>query len=203
MNQKDRDSKGQLILPASQDVKWEEIKLLESGEFTEEQLERALIVVPELISPEPFICGRQLPTDSGPIDLFGFGGMSLQNHTASIQSAKFPNVYELKAGRIRRDALIQVLDYSMRLEDMTAEDLAWHIVRNAGKPGAGIARIWKPEVILKAVEEAWTYGRIVWKVVIGTTYDSHVGSMASRLDIKLYTVGELCAGYRERFSRAK
>lgn len=52
------------------------------------------------------------------------------------------------------------------------------------------------------IKEAWSYGKIIWKVVVGTSYDPHIELMANRLEIKLYTVSELCAGYRERVSEA-
>lgn len=147
MPPEEQNSEELLTLPASYEVKMREVEVLESGRFSEEELERALIIVPELFDPDPFFCGRQLPTDSGPIDLFGFVGIELPSLSFRISKTVFPTVYELKKGKIQRNALIQALDYSMRLEAMTAEDLAWHIVRNSGKPGSGTDRIWKPQVI--------------------------------------------------------
>ena len=189
-------------MPASDEVKMEIVRELESGNFSEEQLEVALVIVPELLDPAPFFFGRQLPTDSGPIDLFGFGGANLPTLARPIRECKFPTVFELKADRIRRDALVQVFDYSTRLQDMTTEDIAWHITRHSGKPGSGMGRIWNPEGLRTMLEEAWSFGRIIWKVVIGTSYDPHIEKMASLMEVKLYTVGELCAGYRERLAES-
>ena len=198
MAQQDGNSEQELILPASDEVKMEIVKELESGNFDEARLERALVIVPELLDPTPFFCGRQLPTESGPIDLFGLGGIEYPSQSVRIRQAIFPTVYELKAREIRRSALIQVFDYSKRIEEMSAEDLVWHLVVNSGNPRAGIPRIWEPKEILDIIEAVWERGKVILKVIVGTSYNPQMASLADELDIKLYTVRELCAGYRER-----
>ena len=52
-------------LPASDEEKERHIAKLERGGFSEEELETALMVAPDLFDPAPFFVGRQLPTDSG------------------------------------------------------------------------------------------------------------------------------------------
>ena len=149
------------------------------------------MVVPDLLAPEPWFYGRQLPTDSGDIDLFGFGKYGLLT------------VYELKAAKIRRNALCQVVDYALRIEKMSDEDLTWHIVRESGKPGSGTGRTWKPEVLLDRVKKSRAGGKFVFRVIIGTEYDDHIAFMAERMEIELYTVAQLCQDYRKRLRSAE
>ena len=177
-----------VILPASDAVKTWHVQFLEGAQFTEEQLELAMIVVPELLDPAPFYVGRQLPTDSGPLDLIGFGEYG------------FLTVYELKAGRIRRDALAQVADYAAAIRDMNAEDLTWHLVTHSGVPRSGIGRFWKPEGILDMVKRAWQYGKVVPRVVVGTSYGPAVARLAKDMEATLYTVNDLCEGYCKRLA---
>ena len=189
-------------MPVTDEVKTIAVEILESGNYSEAELEDILVGVPELLNPAPYFCGRQLIMDSGKLDLFGFGGADadLSDYSIRIREAVFPTVYELKAGRIRADALLQVLDYSKCLEAMTAEDLVWQLVISSGKPESGISRIWEPKKLLDLLELVWERHKMIQKVVVGTSYDARIGRMAAEWGVKLHTVAELCAGYRERFS---
>ena len=122
-------------LPASDEEKELQVALLERGGFSEEELEIALIVVPDLFDPAPFFVGRQLPTDSLPrrLDLLGID-----------PEHGFLKVYELKKGPIQRIAIAQVLDYMLWVCETKTEDLAWQIITHGGEDN-GIGRFWKPE----------------------------------------------------------
>ena len=109
-----------ISLPASDEEKDRQVAMLESGRFSEEELEVALIAVPELLDHSPFFCGRQLATDSGVLDLLGFG------------KSGFLTVYELKARKLNRNDIAQVLDYMLWLCEMGSEDSAWYIAKKAG-----------------------------------------------------------------------
>ena len=202
MAQEDRNTEGGLISPVTDEVKTIAVEILESGNYIEAELEDILVGVPELLNPAPYFCGRQLITDWGKLDLFGFGGADadFSGHSIRIREAVFPTVYELKVGRITGDALLQVIEYSKCLEAMTAEDLVWQLVINSGKPERGIPRIWEPKKLLDLLDLVWERHKIIHKVVVGASYDARIERRAAELDIKLHTVRELCAGYRERFS---
>ena len=182
----------QNVLPTSAADRLRYVRMLESGKFNEELLETALIEVPHLIHPAPRFYGRQIPVDSGRLDLFGLSG-----------EHRFPTVYELKAGKIQRGDIAQVLDYALAISEMSAEDLAWHLMRHSGGAGTGIGRIWHPRALQETIENVWYLptGNFTWRVIVGTDYDDNVARLAKHTEVELYTVSELCCGYRERRSR--
>ncbi|MDE2787620.1 MAG: hypothetical protein OXL37_13290 [Chloroflexota bacterium] len=194
-----------ITLPASDDEKLRQILKLETGQFSEEELEIALIVVPDLFDPAPFFCGRQLPVESGVLDLFGLVGKRPFRYGFHVDpdvvwGDSFPTVYELKARKIRREHIAQVLDYALAISEMSAEDMTWHLVRYSGGDGTGIGRIWDPKGLKKLIQDAWGHYKFTSRVVVGTGYDASVVRLAEHAEVELYTVSELCRGWRERRS---
>jgi hypothetical protein len=145
-------------LPASDEEKERHIAKLERGGFSEEELETALMVAPDLFDPAPFFVGRQLLTDSGVLDLLGID-----------PEFGFLKVYELKKGPIRRPDIAQVLDYMLWVCETETDDLAWHIVTRSRKDN-GIGRFWKPGKIKEFVAHARQVGNVAIPVVVGTDY---------------------------------
>ena len=72
---------------------------------------------------ELMLVGRQTPTEGGPLDLLGINGDGRLV------------VFELKRGRLSRDAVAQIIDYASYLDSMELEDLANHISYNSGSHG--------------------------------------------------------------------
>ena len=83
---------------------------------------------------------------------------------------------------------------------MSAEDLAWHLMRHSGGEGTGIGRIWNPKGLQSTIENVWYVptGNITFRVIVGTEYDDNVARLAKHTEVELYTVSELCRGWRER-----
>ena len=195
-----------IALPASDDEKLRQVQKLEAGQFSEEELEIALIVVPDLFDPAPFFCGRQLPVESGALDLFGLVGkrpfkQGFDVAPDVVWGDSFPTVYELKARKLRRGDVCQALDYALAIREMNAEDLAWHLVRSS-KDETGISRMNPKD--LQDILELFTVGphfSWVYPALVGTDYDDNVERLAKHTEVELYTVSELCRGYRERRSR--
>lgn len=188
-------------LPASDEEKLRQVEMLETGRFSEEQLEIALIVVPELFDPAPFFCGRQVTVESGTFDLFGLVGKQYFRYgwdydSGAVSQSEFPTVYELKARKLSRANVCQVMDYALTLGEMRAEDLAWHLIRSS-KDHTGIPRM-DPGILQEKLERVAEPRLWVWSVLIGTDYDENVARLAKHFEIELYTVSELCRGWRER-----
>ena len=173
-------------LPASDEEKERHIATLERGGFSEEELETALMVAPDLFDPAPFFVGRQLPTDSGVLDLLGID-----------PEFGFLKVYELKKGPIRRPDIAQVLDYMLWVCETETDDLAWHIVTHSRKDN-GIGRFWKPEKIKEFVAHARQVGNVAIPVVVGTDYHRPVARLANHTGVQLHTVQGLCTPWRSR-----
>lgn len=193
----------QIMLPASHADKLRYVEMLESGDFSEELLEIALIVVPDLFDPAPLFCGRQLPVGSGRLDLFGLVGkkpfrLGFYVDPDVVWGYSFPTVYELKAGKILRQDIAQVLDYALTVSEMSTEDLAWHLVRHSGGDGTGIGRIWDPKGLERMIQDGWGHYKFTSRVVVGTDYDDNVARLAKHTEVELHTVTELCRGYRDR-----
>jgi hypothetical protein len=90
---------------------------------TEELLERILADSPDLLMESLVIVGRQNDTDSGPLDLLG------------VDEDGRLVVFELKRGKLMRDAVAQVLDYASCLSAMSAEELNAHVTEMSGRHG--------------------------------------------------------------------
>ena len=168
------------------------VDIIESGRFDEQELEEALLLVPGLIDSayinRPWrIIGRQLPVpDSGKLDLL----------VAEDDSYDELQVIELKAAEIRRGDLAQVRDYVLALEEMSSDDLAWHITTHAGRQG--VPRIWDPTKLRSSLWDKKNYPEDSSKikgVVIGTSYRPNIHRLARDLGIELRTVTELCSSW--------
>ncbi len=89
---------------------------LESERFFEDTLVRNRDLLFEGVT----LVGRQTPTEGGPLDLLGVD----------------PNgklvVFELKRGRLSRDAVAQVIDYASYLDSLDLDALADHISERSG-----------------------------------------------------------------------
>ena len=91
---------------------------------TERSLEEILVRSPDLLMPNLTLVGRQMPIDGGgTLDLLGVDGDGRLV------------VFELKRGRLTRDAVAQVIDYCSWLESLTETELAERIARQSGKNG--------------------------------------------------------------------
>ena len=90
---------------------------------TERDLEDILVQNPELLGDGVALVGRQIRTDSGPLDLLG------------VTSDGTLVVYELKRGGTPRDAITQALDYASSLDEMSDIELADHVGAHSGKDG--------------------------------------------------------------------
>ena len=102
-----------LLIPAPSDESGtiqnsgtELVEILENGLFDEEFLETVLILMPQLVSVPTTFLGRQMPTDSGVLDLIAVSEMFHTGHPTLT-------VFELKARRIQRRDIAQVLDYAL------------------------------------------------------------------------------------------
>ena len=95
-----------------------------SGLDLENRLEETLVRRPEMLEPGIQLVGRQTPTDGGPSDLLG------------VDAAGQLVVFELKRGRVTRDAVTQCIDYASALDAMDPEEeLAKHITEHSGAHG--------------------------------------------------------------------
>ena len=94
---------------------------------TENLLEDALVKDPDLLMPGLTLVGRQTPIGGGYLDLLG------------VDEEGRLVVFELKRGKLTRDAITQVIDYCSALESMSDDDRAAHIAERSGE--RGIARI--------------------------------------------------------------
>ena len=90
-------------------------------------LEDVLVRNPGLLEPGIRLVGRQTPSAGGPLDLLGVD-----------QDGRLV-VFELKRGKLARDAVTQVLDYASALNAMDVTELVQHISERSGT--GGIARI--------------------------------------------------------------
>ncbi len=93
------------------------------GIDSEERLEEILVKNPEMLIPGLTLVGRQTATDGGPLDLLG------------VDSDGRLVLFELKRGRLSRDAVAQIIDYASYLETMDVDELAKHIADQSGAGG--------------------------------------------------------------------
>ena len=95
-----------------------------TGEMeTENLLEDILTKNPNMLEIGLDLVGRQVDTPGGPLDLLG------------VDSGGRLVVFELKRGRLNRDAVAQVIDYASQLNAMDLDVLYRHIAERSGKLG--------------------------------------------------------------------
>ena len=87
---------------------------------TEGLLEDILTANPDMLEDGLQLVGRQTSTTGGPLDLLG------------VDTDGRLVVYELKRGRLNRDAVAQVIDYASSLDVMDEEALYRHISEQSG-----------------------------------------------------------------------
>ena len=90
---------------------------------TEEMLEDVLVANPNMLMRGLNLVGRQLPVETGFVDLLG------------IDEDGRLVVFELKREKLTRDAVAQVLDYCSYLEALSESELATLIAERSGKNG--------------------------------------------------------------------
>ena len=90
---------------------------------TEWLLEEVLVRNPEMLMPGLALVGRQTPADNGALDLLGVDG---QGRLV---------VFELKRGKVTRDAVAQAIDYCSYLESLEDPELVSHISERSGSDG--------------------------------------------------------------------
>ena len=90
---------------------------------TELELENILVANPELLEPNLRLVGRQTPASDGWLDLL------------AVDADGRLVIYELKRGRLGRDAVTQALDYASALDDMGLTELSQHIASRSGIGG--------------------------------------------------------------------
>lgn len=74
---------------------------------TEWEFEETLVSTPEMLEPGVKLVGRQTPVAGGWLDL-----LAVDDDGRLV-------VYELKRGKLARDAVTQILDYASALDSMT------------------------------------------------------------------------------------
>ena len=84
---------------------------------TELELENILVANPELLEPNLRLVGRQTPASDGWLDLL------------AVDADGRLVIYELKRGRLGRDAVTQALDYASALDDMGLTELSQQMLR--------------------------------------------------------------------------
>jgi hypothetical protein len=94
-----------------------------NSDETERLLEDLLTRTPDLLSRDLSLIGRQVATESGPLDLL------------AVDSAGQLVVFELKRGVLTRDAVAQVVDYASYLSELDEEKLARLIEASSGRLG--------------------------------------------------------------------
>lgn len=90
---------------------------------TEATLESVIVKNPGMLLAGLTLVGRQTPTESGYLDLLG------------VNSEGRLVVFELKRGKLTRDAIAQAIDYCSDLESMAEPELMAHIAECSGKNG--------------------------------------------------------------------
>ena len=90
---------------------------------TELALEDLLVRNPEMLEPGLKLVGRQTVTETGWLDL-----LAVDRDGRLV-------VYELKRGRLAREAVTQVLDYASDLDAMGIRTLTEHIAERSGNDG--------------------------------------------------------------------
>ena len=90
---------------------------------SEQGLEDTLVQNPKLLMEDLTLVGRQTNTEGGPLDLLGVD-----------QDGRLV-VFELKRGKLSRDAVAQIIDYASDLDAMDLGALADHISENSGVGG--------------------------------------------------------------------
>lgn len=100
----------------------EQVKTTRQAE-AEQLLEDVLVKNPDMLMPGLTLVGRQTPADSGALDLLG------------VDSQGRLVVFELKRGKVTRDAVAQVIDYCSYLESLEDSELASHITKCSGNNG--------------------------------------------------------------------
>ncbi len=90
---------------------------------TEEMLEEVLVKNPDMLMRGLTLIGRQVPIETGYIDLLG------------IDEDGRLVVFELKREKLRRDAVAQILDYCTWLETLADSQISDLIAEESGKHG--------------------------------------------------------------------
>jgi hypothetical protein len=90
---------------------------------TENLLEDVLVKAPDMLMPDLALVGRQTPIAGGYLDLLG------------VDKDGRLVVFELKRGKVTREAITQVLDYGSSLESMSTVELGKHIAERSGARG--------------------------------------------------------------------
>lgn len=145
---------------------------------SERRLEDLLTANPEMLMPGLWLVGRQTPIGGGDLDLLGIDGNGQLV------------VFELKKGKLTRDAIAQVIDYGSALEAMDDQDLAALIADRSGQ--AGIAEIENFEEWLSERGYAPEVMRPVRMTLVGLGADDNAARMVGFLrdqgvDIALLT----------------
>lgn len=143
---------------------------------TEEMLEDVLVANPDMLMRGLRLVGRQLPVETGNLDLLG------------IDEDGRLVVFELKREKLTRDAVAQILDYCSYLEALPDSELSALIAERSGK--RGIDRI--------ADFEEWYASQVgdsikpVRMVLVGLGIDKNANRMVAYLadrdiDVRLLT----------------
>jgi len=154
---------------------------LESTEqtSTERLLEDILVQHPDLLLKDLQLVGRQTETAGGPLDLLGVN--------ADGQLV----VFELKRGRLTREAVAQIVDYGSYLAELDPEELSSHISERSGK--CGIERIanfltWYQEEFGKSLSRPQKPSLILVGLGVDDTTRRIVSFLAeSDIDVSLIT----------------
>ena len=88
-------------------------------------LEDVFVETPNILMPGLELVGRQLQTANGALDLLG------------VDSEGRLVLFELKRGKLTREAVAQALDYASWLDDLDDGELWTRIAENSGRHGIG------------------------------------------------------------------
>ena len=154
---------------------------------TEEQLEDILTKNPDMLDIGLNLVGRQVNTQNGPLDLLG------------VDSNGRLVVFELKRGKLNRDAVAQVIDYASQLNAMDLDSLFQHITERSGNleiqkidnfeawynnnyPDQGLDSLMPPRIVLVGLGVDETTERMV-------NYLAKLGQKASLLTFQGFKQG--------------
>ncbi|MBA7621410.1 Endonuclease NucS [subsurface metagenome] len=133
------------ILNKKQKDKYGPSEIVMTNELeTEELLENMIVDNPELLESDLKLIGRQTPASGGALDLL-----------AIDKDGNFV-IFELKKGKLVREAVSQIIDYASFLTDLDTVSLSKHISDCSGTKGVDEIEdfeSWYQEQFSKEIEE--------------------------------------------------
>ena len=143
---------------------------------TEEMLEDILMENPDMLMRGLALIGRQVPVGTGYVDLLG------------IDEDGRLVVFELKRGKLTRDAVAQILDYCTYLETLADSEIESLIAEESGKHGTRKIEDFQEWYANQPGDSIRPIRMVLVGLGINTSADRMVGYLAARdIDIRLLT----------------